>query len=225
MPSFNLGAITGMLGSWFIWIGLAVLLIVFAIGFVYVRKKAKFTFPCLIFSDIGAGKSGIEVTKCGWFKSKKIFGGFFEVGGERQLETEDGRVVRFGGTDQFHEIKFKRGILCYAKPDDPKILVPINKTIVDNEDILMQIAPAIYREVSGQINEENSKEAQGLLDKLLPIIGIGLSVIVFIVAMFVLSNTIKGTTAELKAMHESTLATEERMMNLLSTTASTGGAK
>lgn len=215
---------TALLGSWFVWLGIAVLIVVFIFGFIYARRKSKFKFPCLIFNDIGAGKVGIQKTKCGWFMSKKI-GKFFEVGGERRLETEDGRIIRLAGTDNFHEINFKRGIICVAKADDPKVLLPINSVILKNSEMLQQIASADYREVGAQLYQENKKEGLGLLDKILPVVGIVLACVILMIVVIYFGQTIKEIVSDIKVMHTESLASNERIANLLTATPSTSGAK
>lgn len=221
----DFGTVISTMGSWFIWVGVILVLLVFGFVFIYVRKKAKFTYQCLIVTEIGAGKIGVEKTKCGWFKSNKILNGYIEVSGERRLETVDGRVVRMAGTDNFHEIDFKRGIICQAKSDDPKVLVPIERVEIANKNLITVIASADYRETSGQILAENSKEGLALLDKLLPVAGIVLGCVILLIVMIYFGGTIKDVMSEVKSIHADSLASNERLANLLSTAQATTGAK
>jgi hypothetical protein len=136
--AFNLGGIggtvTGALMSWGFWLlfGIAVIGVVF--GSLYMRKKGKYHFPVIIFADNGNGKMGLRFTRAGWFKSQKVLGGLIETGGERRLEVKDGRIVQKGSSADLHEIKFKSALLLMEKPDDPKILLPVNRYLLNPEN-------------------------------------------------------------------------------------------
>jgi hypothetical protein len=59
------------------------------------------------------------------------------------------------------DINGKKGYLCYQKPDDKKILIPIGKfnmTEDSKKQIMSQIAPADFRGTSNVIKMKNEEE-------------------------------------------------------------------
>jgi hypothetical protein len=96
-----------MMMSWGFWLFLVVILVGVGFGSLYMLKKGKFKFPALIFVNNGNGKVGVQFTRAGWFKSKKLLGGLYDYSGERRIEVKDGRIVQQGSSSDFHEINFR----------------------------------------------------------------------------------------------------------------------
>lgn len=147
------------------WVIFVLIFIATVFGMLYIRKRRKYKFPCLIQFDLGSGKIGIEKTKVGWFRSKKMFFGLLDWRGERRLEVKDKRIIQQASTQDFHELDHKRGLIVYAKPDDPKVLLPIKRIIIENGNLVEAIAPADFRDTSSKILDEAHKEAQAGWEK------------------------------------------------------------
>jgi hypothetical protein len=154
------------------------------------RKKRKLVYYCHIDTDLGAGKIGRETTKAGWLKSKTMFFGLLDYGGEERLKTKDGRIIQNASAEDFQEIDGKRGICCVRKGDDPQILLPINKMIVTNKELLEEIAPADYRDASSKIISESEEETKGKYDKLLNVILYGTIGIIFLICIILITKMV-----------------------------------
>lgn len=129
--AFDWGGFAGIafkwLSSFLFWGILLFLFVVTVLGSLYIRKRRKLIYPAIELTDLGAGKIGFKSHKAGWFKTKTIFFGLYDFGGEDVLMLKDGRVVQAGSSEDFHDINGKRGLLVIRKSDDPSILLPINK--------------------------------------------------------------------------------------------------
>ena len=208
----------GVLTTGLFWIAviIGILLLMFIV--LKMKKKRKYKFPTIVQYDLGGGKIGIEKKKAGWFRSKKAFFGLFDYGGERRLELNDKRIIQQGSTQDFHEINHKRGLICYAKPDDPKVLLPIeksvfinkvqlvtdttgkviNKVLLDMESIaiLIKIAHADFRDTSSKIiqsaEQETLSKFNQFIQQFMPFIMMG----VFLVSIIFIIQYSKYSQAE-----------------------------
>ena len=147
-----------------LWIAVIFVLIVFSIGGLWIRKQRKLEYQCFVIRKTGNGKVDMKIMKAGWFKSKKILGGLMDWSGELQLETGGFRQpvdkIQAGSTIDFHEIDGKKGLICRRKDDDPKILVPLTKIDIVNDEILGAIASADLRDASVNIVRQAEKETR-----------------------------------------------------------------
>ena len=129
--AFDFAGLSGVAFQWltsFMFWGIALfLLLITTFGSLAVRKRRKLIYPAIELTDLGAGKVGFKSYKAGWFKTKTMFFGMFDYGGEDVLRLKDGRQVQNASSEDFHEINGKRGLLIVRKSDDPAILVPANK--------------------------------------------------------------------------------------------------
>lgn len=188
--------IIGLGTSSLFWILITVGMIIFAFLILFVMKKRKFKYPCLIQFDLGGGKIGMEQKKAGWFKSKKALFGLLDTKGERRLETNDGRIIYQGSTQDFHELNHKRGIICYAKPDDPKVLFPVKRIKIENGDLVEAVAPADYRDTSAKILQEATKETMSNWEKIAQYLVLGILAIVVLVCIILVIQYAKGAGIE-----------------------------
>jgi len=194
---FDMGGIgssaMGWASSLLFWgIGFIVLCVVI-IGLLVFKRKLKFTYPCVEIVGLGQGKVSIYTTKAGWFKKKRIFFNLIETGGEQELICKDKsrKIFNVSSTD-YHEINGKRGILCKRKDDDPEVLVPLNRVEISNLKLIMNIAPADFRDAAVDILEEKRKETMGWLEKNAPVI-VAITVFMFgIIALIIVFNFAKG---------------------------------
>ena len=196
MADLNTGLIMKLLLSPLIWFVIIFGLIFVAFGILYVRKKKKLNIPCLIFTDLGSGKQGIEITKAGWFKSKSIILGLLDISGEQIMRIKDGRKVQGGSSIDFHEIKGKRGLLLKRKDDDPKVLVPLTRMETTNLELIAAIAPADFRDASNDILRSSEKEMKSKWEQYLPAMLIGGTIIFALVAIIIITQMVKNGQAE-----------------------------
>jgi hypothetical protein len=218
----NLGGIgstvTGALMTWGFWLIILVVVLGISVGSLAMRKKAKFVFPAVIFTDNGNGKVGLRFTRAGWFKSKKIMAGLMDVGGERRLEVKDGRIVQKGSSADFHEIGFKTALILMEKPDDPKILVPIDRCMLtdDSRKILMRIAPSDYRDASSKIISDAEKESLSKWTEMAQILVFGFIGVILFISIILVIQYVKNTMADAQALHREALQFYEKTATRLS---------
>ena len=134
--AFDMAGISGVAFQWltsFLFWGIALFLVLLVtVGSLIVRKRRKLIYPAIELTDLGAGKIGFKTHKAGWFKTKTMFFGMFDYGGEDVLRLKDGRQVQDASSEDFHDINGKRGLLVIRKSDDPAILVPANRAGTNN---------------------------------------------------------------------------------------------
>jgi len=212
------GTAISVLASWGFWLLMIVLVLIVSFGGLYLRKKGKYHFPTLIFTDNGNGKVGVKKSSAGWFKSKKILGGLIDHSGERRLEVKDGRIVQGGSTADFHEINFKTALLLMEKPDDPKILLPIDRCDLNKEskDILVKIAPASYRDASSKIISDAEKESISKWETMAQVLVFGFVGMVLFISLILVIQYAKNAMAESQEIYREALSFYEKTANRLS---------
>jgi len=165
------GLALGWATSLVFWSIMIVGLIVVFFASLKVRQSMRFKYPCIEIVSLGQGKVSAYVTKAGWFKKRKTFGGLLEIGGEQELICKDNkRKIFCASSIDYHEINGKRGLICKRKDDDPDVLVPLDEVEVKNLKLLVRIAPADYRDAAVDILEEKRKETMTWLEKNAPVI-------------------------------------------------------
>jgi tetrahydromethanopterin S-methyltransferase subunit B len=203
--AFSLGGINtslfSILTSTFFWIGI----VIFAAIMLYIglklRIKRKLKIPVYIFNDLGKGKMGIEKTVCGWFKDKWLLN-VYNYGVNDVCLTKEREKIIGVNTKAYHEINGKRSLIVYRKPDDRRILAPISRMAIDNEQLIMEIAPADYREASVDIVKKDTSETISTLDKYLPAIMFGFLGIILMVCIIIIVQYNKHALQEARAMVE-----------------------
>jgi hypothetical protein len=217
MVSFGgVGSIVGKFAmSWIFWLLFVIILGFVIIGSLYMRKKGKFHFPAVIFSDNGNGKVGLRFTRAGWFKSKKLLGGLLDVSGERRLETKDGRIVQQGSSADFHEIDFKTALMLQEKPDDPKVLVPISKFMLtpNSSKVLMDIAPSDYRDACSKIIQDSEKESLSKWETLAQVMVFGVLGIILFISIILTIQYVKNTMADANAIHKEAMGFYDKVLS------------
>ena len=103
--AFDWGGISNVIFEWLtsflFWGAVLVLILIVTFGSLAIRKRRKLIYPCIELTDLGAGKIGFKSYKAGWFKSKTIFFGLFDYGGEDILRLKDKRVVQNASSEDF----------------------------------------------------------------------------------------------------------------------------
>lgn len=205
----------GLFGNSLFWL-IFVLGAVFLVFLVMiVRRNRKFVIPIIEQVPLGAGKIGFVTSfrpfirrkplKAGWFGTVRYLMNLIDSGSDRELILNDGRKILKGSSLYFHEWNGERCILVVRKPDDPRILVPIQKAGVLNMELLEKIAPLSYREASRDIIEENTKESRRDWMKVVEYIALGLIAIILFVSIVVIVQYNKSATADVRAMYEKAL--------------------
>lgn len=159
-----------ILSSLLFWLILAVVLVIAVFGVLLIRKNRKLTNPVFEITSLGRGKIGIRTGKKmrgGWFKHHSTFFGLWDYGHEEVFKLKDNRIVLNISSEDFHEINGKMGVLVQRSPEDPRILVPINKARMENGELLTKIAPADYRGTVVDIIKKAEKETQDKMDKIM----------------------------------------------------------
>jgi len=191
---FNSGFLTPIL--WVIFIFGMLLL---GVGSLWLRRQRKLEYECLIFSQVGDGKTSIKLTKAGWFKERSLLG-LWDYGTEEKIRTKDGRVI-FGLTRaNMHFFKDKRAIICIEKGDDKKVLVPLDRLDLSEESrrMLGSIAPVDLRDVSSQILSKNASELKSTMMQYMQM-AIFAGLIVFaIIGIILVTQMVKSGQAESK---------------------------
>jgi len=217
------GTITGAMMSWGFWLIMAVVVFAVIFGSLYMRKKGKFLFPTIIFTDNGNGKVGIRYTRSGWFKSKKILGGLIDVSGERRIEVKDGRIVQQGSSSDFHELNFKAGLLLREKADDPKILIPISRCELTDKSrkMISEIAPADYRDACSKIISDAETESMSKWQAMAQMLVFGLVGMILFICVILTIQYSKNAMTEANAIHKEALAFYEKVLGRTSAVPST----
>jgi len=173
LDSLGLGDITSGIGGWvgtaFLWTSIIIFVCAVFIIFLVLQKRKKFKFPTFIFINTGNGKVSITKTMSGWFSNKKTFFGLIEKKGSDEMITKKGIKILNVSASDFHDYDGKLCLLIKRKDDDPKILAPISKAEVE-EKLLLEVAPAEYRDASVGIVNKIDDETKGSLEKYLPMI-------------------------------------------------------
>lgn len=181
------GVVMGWASSSVFW--LIIILVVVGAGFggLFFRKRRRLEYPVEIYTNVGNGKFATRMSRAGWFKSKSTLFGLIDFGGETRLMLKDGRQILAGSLSDLQEINGVMGFRVYRKEDDPKIVVPISKSYIENKRLIMTIAPADYRDASTEIINSAIKETQTNFEKIAPVIFYGIIVIFsLIVILFII---------------------------------------
>lgn len=196
---FDIGGAGGLILGWLlnplIWIVIIFLVLAFTFGVLKIRKKRKLIYQCLEIVDYGGEKAGFNLIKCGWFGKKKALKGLWDTG-EEQMETGDGEIIYEFSTEDFMEINGKRGVVCFRDPVNQNILVPINKTKVENKKLLGNIAPAEFRDVALGIIEDADKETSDWKERVMQFVMWGLVVVFSLVSIIVIAQMVKNGQQE-----------------------------
>ena len=192
--AYDFSGASGLLLSWLlspiIWLVIIFVVIFCTFGILKLRKRRKLVYPCLELVDIGGGKSGFNVFKCGWFGKRKHFKGLWDSG-EEQSETRDGELIHDFSSEDYQEINGKRGVVVFRDPINPNVLVPINKVTCTNAHLLAEIAPANFRDVALDIIKDADKETADYTEKLIQWIIFGTIIIFAMVSIIVITQMVK----------------------------------
>lgn len=188
------GLIQGYLSSGIFWV--AIIIIAFfggGIFYGYFSRKSKLKYNCIELVRFGNGKVGINKMKAGLFGPKRFLG-MFDYGREKLYKTSDGRVIEKAKTSHLHDLFGKKGFIVMRSPKDPKILVPIGKVDFESMELLLEIAPADYRDASVRIFREAVEETKGTWEKILPYIAIAFCIILALITVVITMQMVNHAT-------------------------------
>ncbi|MBU0706631.1 LPXTG cell wall anchor domain-containing protein [Patescibacteria group bacterium] len=179
------------------WIAIIGIVLIIGIGSFYVRKRQRLIYNCHIYTNIGNKKAGIESTKAGWFKPK-WFLKLYDYGGQAQLQTADGRKILTGGSNDFHEINGKRGLLLRRKDDDPAMLVPMTEFETKNYEMLGAIAPVDLTDAGVSLIRQAKEETKSKMEEYIMMAIRAVEIIFFFIAIVMIIQFCQRAITEAK---------------------------
>jgi len=192
------GALTQIILSPLMWLAIVGLVAFLSLGLLWVRKQKRLNVVTYIFTEIANGKQSIQKTRCGWFKSKSIFGGLYDYSGEQVMKTKDNRIILGCSSVDFHDFQGKQCLLVKRKSDDPKILVPLTRMKIENSDLLGLIAPADFRDAAVSCIDQTNNEMRSKWEQYIQW-AIFIGVIIFaLVSIILITQMVKQGQAESK---------------------------
>lgn len=173
-----------------IWKSVWMLIILFGaiawvFGFLYIRKWFKLDTNVAI-TTMRGDRLAYTITKGGFFYNKVGLFGFWDYGNEQVFKLKDRREVLYLESGDFTEINGKRGLIVVQKPGDPQILVPVRKSAVINSEIFLTVAPVELRDAATRLYFRDKKETEGSWEKYGQYIGLGATLVVFIIGMIIM---------------------------------------
>jgi hypothetical protein len=184
------GNVYGVVQTLSFWGIIIAIIIAACIMFFFALKYFKLKYPILIITDLGNGKINIESTKGGYFRSRSFLG--VDYSGAEVMKTKKGRRINSSSTEDFHDIKGKRGLICYRKSDDPAILVPLTRVDILGKNLTAQIAPADYRDAAVSIMEQTQQETMGKFEKYLPYVALSAVGVICLIIILVTTKFATG---------------------------------
>jgi len=195
------GGMFSLLSSFLFWGVLAVVLVGAVFGVLVIRKNRKLTNPVVEVTSLGRGKIGLNVGKKlrgGWFKKEEGFLGLWDYGTEEVFKLKDGRIVLNVSSEDFHEINGKMGLVVMRSPEDPRIVVPVNRARVENGELLTKIAPADYRGTVVDIIKKAEKETSDKIDKIMQFVFWGGIILFSFISIILITQMVKNGQTEAK---------------------------
>ena len=202
------------------WIIVMIVIVMFGFLFLWIRKKRRMNKLVLEFFDEGQGRFNFRLNKGGWFKSRFTLGGLWDYGGENRFRLKDMTPVDNVSHNDYRQFNGKSCICVVRNPNDPKMVFPISRfyTSTDSKRIMLEVAPADFRESASKAIEQADKEMTAKWQQYAPLIVTG--VVIIIALIITLLNTQYGKYMVDKATDLITLAKTTPCMAV----PSTGGA-
>ena len=150
----------------------------------------------------------VKYTTAGWFNEKKMFFNLWELKSPLQMELKDGRKILNASSEDYCLINGKKGIRVLRKGDDPKMVVPLSKTKIDNYDLIQHIAPADYQDAASKFIDDKVMETMSSMEKWAGPIMLGVTIVIFLICMILVIQFSNGRMDKAiefyeKAMHVS----------------------
>jgi hypothetical protein len=149
----------------------------------YLIRGQKFRYPCILYRDFGNGKGGFKLTRAGKFHKNRALFGLLDLSGELEFVLKDGRKVQMLSDVDMHDINEKKGFLVMQKPDDPLVVVPIQRVQIVNDKMMMDIANSDLRDVGVDIMRRAERELQSGWEKAMPYVMYTIMGIIFFISI------------------------------------------
>lgn len=165
------------------WIFVMIAIVVFAVAFLWIRKQRRMNKLVLEMFDEGQGRFNFRLTKGGWFKSRFTLGGLWDYGGENRFRLKDMTPVDNVSHEDYRQFNGKSCIVVVRNPKDPKIIFPISRfwTSSDSKKIMLQVAPADFRESASKCIEQVDQEMTSKWQQYAPLIITGLVIVIALI--------------------------------------------
>jgi len=183
-----------------LWMGLKIFLIIaisliMAFGIIWALKRRKFVYPVIILRNVGEGKTIWTLTKAAKLRTHKIFFNMIDSKGEYELITRTGiKIIKYSDTDM-QLIFGNMGFIVVQKPDDPKVLVPISTTHIENYKLMMDIASADFADAALEKSRAARRELLSWAEQMIPYISL---IIVAVMAFLIFVITFQWATGTIK---------------------------
>lgn len=193
VADFNIYMFAGGAGGNFltniIIIAISVLFLIGAIfAVVKFKRHRKLSIPLAEEIPLSDNRTALKMSKCGWFGKHQQFWGLKESG-EQEVVTKDNRRILFVSSEDFTDINGRMGIRAIRKPDDPKVLIPVAKTTIKNKELILDIAPADYRDVAVRLVELEHENLAKTWEKHAPmLVAIGLMVVAIVIGTYMIQQ-------------------------------------
>lgn len=191
------GFIFNLLGTAFFWIGLLLIMVSVAFGFLFIRRWKILNIPVIEEIPIGKGKLNINTKKRkgGWFKQHTTFFGLYDYGQEEIFKLKDGRRVYGVSSLDYHTIDGTPGLIVTRSSQDPRILAPINTVRLVNGEILETVAPVELRTAAVDIIKKAEKETADKMAQVAQwVMWGGIVIFSFIAILLITQMVSKGQT-------------------------------
>lgn len=191
--ALGFGNIGSLLWKWVIsplfWVFIIIVFFGIIILLLRLRKKKRLHYKVVEIVDLGQGKTNLNTyMRAGYYGKRSFLRGLWWKG-EEVLKTNYGEQIYYASSEDFQEIDGERGIICFRDPIRRNVLVPINKLVVENKELLAAIAPADYTDVGVDIFNDSIRETTDRTEKIMQfaawaiLVGFSLVSIILIIQM------------------------------------------
>lgn len=152
-----------------------------AFGMIIYRRQLKFKYKCIELVPQGNGKVWFNISKCGWFKTRKIFFKLIDIGKQERMEVKDGRKIIDFSTEDYHYFgrKGQRCVVVTSSPSDPSVLVPVSKVELDKAlgSMFLEAPNIDIRDAAVDAFKLTEKEMKGMGEMIVQVVVLGLIVL------------------------------------------------
>jgi hypothetical protein len=167
--AFDINQIGGFIFAYIfnplMWLIIIIGILVVTFGFLKLRRMRAMKFPAVEFVDLGNGKMGMNLLKCGWIGIKLQLKGWWWSGRE-VMRTDAMEIVQLFSEEDFQEVNGKRGVVFYRDPVS-RTLLPISQLKVKNKELALAIPDGDYVDNAISIVRDAEKETSDRMAQLI----------------------------------------------------------
>lgn len=177
------GKLIGYMTTTAFWLIFMIGVIIFGVLVLVIRKRRKMNKTVLECIDLGDGRMDYVLSKGGWFKNRFTLMGLWDYGTENRFRMKDMTPVDNVSHNDYRMINGKLGVVVIRNPHDNKMVFPISRSWLsrDSKQMMMQVAPADYRDSASKSIEQADLEMQSKWQQYAPLIIVGLVIIIALV--------------------------------------------